>query len=120
MIVLREPEHEYSKMISHIARKVSKNLVGLALGSGAALGFAHIGVLRVLEREKILPADFQISEIPRLSTNGVRRELRAQVMDLQLDVEDQSTIMFSFELQKGNYATTLLREFMKAENLRDY
>jgi NTE family protein len=31
----------------------NKNMIGLALGSGAAFGMAHIGVLKVLEREKI-------------------------------------------------------------------
>jgi len=31
----------------------NKNIIGLALGSGAAFGLAHIGVLHVLEREKI-------------------------------------------------------------------
>ena len=31
----------------------NKNLIGLALGSGAAFGLSHIGVLRVLEKEKI-------------------------------------------------------------------
>lgn len=31
----------------------NKNVIGLALGSGAAFGMAHIGVLKVLEREKI-------------------------------------------------------------------
>jgi len=31
----------------------NKNTIGLALGSGAAFGLAHIGVLHVLERERI-------------------------------------------------------------------
>ncbi len=31
----------------------NKNIIGLALGSGAAFGLAHIGVLKVLERENI-------------------------------------------------------------------
>jgi NTE family protein len=31
----------------------NKNMIGLALGSGAAFGMAHIGVLAVLEKEKI-------------------------------------------------------------------
>lgn len=31
----------------------NKTVIGLALGSGAAFGLAHIGVLKVLEREKI-------------------------------------------------------------------
>ncbi len=51
--VVDEPEAEYSRVIRHIARRISNNLVGLALGSGAALGLAHIGVLKVLERERI-------------------------------------------------------------------
>ncbi|MBW1795532.1 MAG: patatin-like phospholipase family protein [Deltaproteobacteria bacterium] len=34
--------------------KISKKpRIGLALGSGAARGLAHIGVLKVLEREKV-------------------------------------------------------------------
>lgn len=55
-LVVDEPDAEYSRVVRHIARRVSNNLVGLALGSGAALGLAHIGVLKVLERERI-PVD---------------------------------------------------------------
>lgn len=54
--VMDEPEAEYSRVVRHIARRISNNLVGIAFGSGAALGLAHIGVLKVLEREKI-PVD---------------------------------------------------------------
>ncbi len=52
-VVVYSPEAEYSRVVRHIARFVSNNLVGLVLGSGAAFGLAHIGVLKVLEREKI-------------------------------------------------------------------
>jgi NTE family protein len=51
--VKRFPEEKYSRVIRYLAREESGILVGLALGSGAAFGLAHIGVLRVLEREKI-------------------------------------------------------------------
>jgi NTE family protein len=34
-------------------RKARK--IGLALGGGGARGFAHIGVMKVLEKEKITP-----------------------------------------------------------------
>jgi predicted acylesterase/phospholipase RssA/CRP-like cAMP-binding protein len=57
LIVLEQPDMHYSQLIRRVARKISKNLIGLALGSGAALGFAHIGILKVLEREKI-PIDY--------------------------------------------------------------
>lgn len=52
-LVLAHPDWEYSRAVRRIAREIGEVLVGLALGSGAALGLAHIGVLRVLEREKI-------------------------------------------------------------------
>lgn len=46
----------YAITVRRIARELGGLLVGLALGSGAALGLAHIGVLKVLEREKV-PVD---------------------------------------------------------------
>lgn len=52
-VVLAHPDWEYSKAIRRIAREIGEVLVGLVLGSGAALGLAHIGILKVLEREKI-------------------------------------------------------------------
>ncbi len=44
---------EYAKAVTHIARQIGGVSIGLALGGGAALGLAHIGVLRVLEEEDI-------------------------------------------------------------------
>lgn len=46
----------FGREIIKIAREVSGVRVGLVLGGGAALGIAHVGVLRVLEREGI-PVD---------------------------------------------------------------
>jgi predicted acylesterase/phospholipase RssA/CRP-like cAMP-binding protein len=43
----------YSKAIRRIARQTGEVLVGLALGSGSAMGLSHIGVLKVLENEGI-------------------------------------------------------------------
>lgn len=53
---LQYQRYRYERMISFLAREWSERLVGLVLGSGAAYGLAHIGVLRVLEQEKI-PVD---------------------------------------------------------------
>lgn len=51
--VLTHPNNRYSRVVRFLSRELRGKLVGLALGSGAAFGFAHVGVLRVLEREKI-------------------------------------------------------------------
>src|SRR5262249_56757851 len=42
--------------LARLARFLTRRSVGVALGSGAAWGLAHIGVLEVLERERI-PVD---------------------------------------------------------------
>jgi NTE family protein len=51
--VLRKPMEPYSLVVRRIARELGRTLVGLVLGSGGARGLAHIGVIRVLEREGI-------------------------------------------------------------------
>ena len=52
-LVVKEPGTEYSRVVRSLARDAAGIFVGLALGSGAAFGIAHIGVIRVLERENI-------------------------------------------------------------------
>jgi len=52
-IVLRSVDSPYSKAVLYIAKKETGMLLGLALGSGAAFGLAHIGVLRVIEENNI-------------------------------------------------------------------
>ncbi len=46
----------YMVAVRRVARELSGSVVALVLGSGAALGLAHVGVLKVLERENI-PVD---------------------------------------------------------------
>lgn len=48
-----KPACEYTKAIRRIARQEGDCMVGLALGIGVAYGFCHIGVLKVIEEEKI-------------------------------------------------------------------
>ena len=50
---------EYARAVTRIARQIGGVSVGLALGGGAALGLAHIGVIRVLEKEDI-PVDIVV------------------------------------------------------------
>ncbi len=47
---------EYAVILQRLSRQIGGSLIGIALGGGAALGLAHIGVIRVLEKENI-PVD---------------------------------------------------------------
>ena len=51
-----DAKSEYAQTIRRLSRQISKAMIGLVLGGGAALGMAHIGIIRVLEREGI-PVD---------------------------------------------------------------
>lgn len=55
-LIIDEPDNEYSKAVRRIARQLGDCLVGLVLGVGVGYGFCHIGVLKVIEEEKI-PVD---------------------------------------------------------------
>jgi len=59
MAILEEPDTKYAKAVRRIAREVGDVRVGLALSGGAAFGLAHIGVIKVLEKENI-PIDMVV------------------------------------------------------------
>ncbi|MEX0682878.1 MAG: patatin-like phospholipase family protein [Dehalococcoidia bacterium] len=48
---------EFRRSIDRLARRIGYMEIGVALGAGAAKGFAHIGVLRVLEEHGV-PVDY--------------------------------------------------------------
>jgi len=52
-LIIDDPDCEYSKAVRRIARQLGDCLVGLVLGVGVGYGFCHIGVLKVIEEEKI-------------------------------------------------------------------
>jgi len=54
-----DAQSDYAQTIRRLSRQISKVMIGLVLGGGAALGMAHIGVIRVLEREGI-PVDIVV------------------------------------------------------------
>jgi tRNA(Glu) U13 pseudouridine synthase TruD len=35
-------------------------------------------------------------------------------------IENKNALILKFELNKGNYATSLLREFMKTDDIKNY
>lgn len=52
-IINTYPQSAYGQAVRRIARELSGVRLGLAFGSGAAFGVAHIGVLKVLEENNI-------------------------------------------------------------------
>ena len=77
---------------------------------------------RVLEEEGIPLKDFKVKEIPELSSKGARKKIVLHPKKLTLLGTGEDEFFpgklfakVSFELEKGSYATTVLREMMKVE-----
>jgi tRNA pseudouridine13 synthase len=57
-----------------------------------------------------------VPELPVASSKGIRREFVAPSKDFKYQTE-KNDVKMSFTLNKGCYATSLLREFMKGDVL---
>ncbi|MGD0057266.1 MAG: tRNA pseudouridine(13) synthase TruD [Methanomassiliicoccales archaeon] len=93
---------------------------GLLFGSESEFADGEAGAIEkeIVDAEDISREDFIIPEISECSSKGSRRELLGRFKDLTIRTEDDSLVL-SFSLDKGCYATSLLREFMKAD-VMDY
>ena len=58
--------------------------------------------------------DFEVPKMPRLGSHGLRRAMRFQVWDASAVATDDG-VMCEFSIDKGSYATAVLREVMKKD-----
>ena len=98
------------------AREGKAFVSGLLYGTDSPFAQGTMGEIeqRVIDSESISRKDFRIVGLREASSKGTRRELLSTCKDLSVDV-GKDDVLFRFSLNKGCYATTLLREFMKAE-----
>jgi tRNA pseudouridine13 synthase len=117
--------------IEKVNRQVSKNHAftsGILLGSDSVFSMGEMGEIeyKIIENEKVDYRNFIIPSISYLSSSGSRRPLLAVLNKIYWKLNydklngDKQDLILKFELQKGCYATSLLREFMKSEYARNY
>ena len=122
------PTNEISKISLSTIRdakcevKMGRAAVALPLvGSNIKLSGGLEGEIEqeILEEEDVSPKDFNVKVMPELKTHGSFRRIMAPVLNFKIyEVsEDVITSKFKvkigFTLQRGSYATILLREIMK-------
>ena len=85
-------------------------------GSESRIAEGEMGDIerKVIEEEGLTEKDFIIPGLPHCSSKGSRREILCPVTGLSHRMTETG-YEISFSLPKGNYATCLLREFMKSE-----
>jgi tRNA pseudouridine13 synthase len=120
----RNPLHEdpiltTAKNIDLVTRQVraGRAYVTIALfGSESVLAEGEMGEIErsVIEEEGIKAEDFIVPGLNHCSSKGSRREVICPVRDLEFRPEEDGYTV-SFSLPKGNYATCLMREFMKSD-----
>lgn len=94
---------------------------GVLFGTDSALGEEEIGEIerKVIEDEGLSAKDFMVPLLHQCCSKGSRREIIGRITDMRYST-DTDSVNFSFALNKGCYATSLLREFMKKSELVDY
>ena len=98
------------------ARERKAFVSGLIYGSESVFAEGRMGEIekKIIESENLKRLDFQIVGLREASSKGTRRELLSPYKDLSIKA-DKDEATFRFTLNKGCYATVLLREFMKAD-----
>jgi tRNA pseudouridine13 synthase len=93
-------------------------VTGTVPGTEAPLAKGEMGDIeeKVLENMDLTGDDFHIVGMTELTTPGIRRELAITGAGPQWEVEGDR-VTLSFKLQKGCYATCVMRELMKANML---
>jgi tRNA pseudouridine13 synthase len=122
------PDHDKlirvtEKNIDLVARQIraKRAFVTIALfGTDGILADGEMGEIerKVVEENNLVPQDFIIPKLNQCNSAGGRREILCPLKGIRAEVDDEGYTL-DFSLPKGNYATCLLREFMKSE-MRDY
>ena len=114
-----QPSIVNEKNIRLIEKQMEKGRVVIAstvFGSDGAFSEHEAGEIerKIIEKANISKEDFIVPGLQNCSAKGNWREIICDVNDLKYSrVEDDYEV--SFSLTKGNYATCLMREFLKSE-----
>ena len=130
-IICNEEISAKESNIEKINKQISKGkavVSAVLFGSDSNFSSGEMGEIEqsMIEKENIDPRDFIIPEIPFISSMGSRRAIIAPVRNLDFELisdetdEENPALKLNFELRKGCYATSLLREFMKTDDIRNY
>jgi tRNA pseudouridine13 synthase len=120
-------ESNIDKVNAQISKKKAV-VTGLLVGYDSMYAEGEMGKIEhtIIDSQEIDPRDFIIPEIPFLSSAGSRRPLLALLPSLEWSLHtdehtsDRQALTLRFELLKGCYATSLLREIMKSQDPRNY
>ncbi len=111
-IVRDKTPGEFQELIDNFQANPTCPLYGTKVPyAGGKVGEMEENVLKKYDLEK---SDFEVPKMPRLGSHGLRRSMRFQVWDTSAVAVDDG-VLCEFSINKGSYATAVLREIMKKD-----
>ena len=111
-IIRDKTQEEYQELIDNFEVNPTVPLYGTKVPfAGGEVGEMERNVLKSYNIDK---SNFEVSKMPRLGSYGLRRSLRFKVWDACAKATDDG-VLAEFSIDKGSYATAVLREVMKKD-----
>ena len=111
-IIRDKTPEEYQELIDNFKVNPTVPLYGTKVPfAGGEVGEMERNVLKSYNIDK---SNFEVSKMPRLGSYGLRRSLRFKVWDACAKATDDG-VLAEFSIDKGSYATAVLREVMKKD-----
>lgn len=111
-IVRDKTNDEYQQLIDNFHAHPTSPLYGTKVPFAEGI----VGEMEkdVLDKYGLTKEDFEVEKMPKLGSHGLRRSMRFRVWDSNVEIVPDG-IMVEFSINKGAYATAVLREIMKVD-----
>lgn len=111
-IIRDKTNQEYQELIDNFQAHPTSPLYGTKV----PFAEGEVGEMEkeVLDKYGLTKEDFEVEKMPRLGSHGLRRSMRFNVWDSNVQLHDDG-ILVEFSINKGSYATAVLREIMKED-----
>ena len=111
-IVRNKTPEEYQELIDNFEANPTCPLYGTKVPfAEGEVGEMERNILKEYNIEK---SNFEVPKMPRLGSHGLRRSMRFKVWDASATATDDG-VLAEFSIDKGSYATAVLREIMKKD-----
>jgi tRNA pseudouridine13 synthase len=111
-IVRDKTPEEFQELINNFEAHPTSPLYGTKV----PFAEGKVGIMeeKILNSYNLTKGDFEVPKMPRLGSHGLRRSMRFKVWDTSAIATDDG-VLTEFSIDKGSYATAVLREVMKVD-----
>lgn len=111
-IVRDKTPEEFQDMIANFEANPTSPLYGTKVPyAGGEVGVMEENILNSYNIDK---TNFEVPKFPKLGSHGIRRSMRFRVWDASATPTEEG-VFVEFSINKGSYATAVLREIMKKD-----